>query len=191
MWDWTHDLWIAIVQWAVWSWKRLLVTCVAALSVAALAVALFAPHGSHGTIASGVDITRSPSATAPPVWPILTPAPGVSPTVQAPPTPTLAPEPAVTGPAVSFTRAWVKSNQSQIAWLHGLAPYATPRLMREMQTADPSRVNAHTVTGAGQVITEGDGRVLVAVPTDTYPATLQLVQIGGAWLVDVVDLSTG
>jgi len=102
--------------------------------------------------------------------------------------PSLSPgAPDATTVATRFINAWLHhTGVTTEQWHAGLKPHATPALMAKLKEADPGGVPADSVTGPMETKAVGTD-VVVTIPVGGGTVRLNLVVVGGRWLVDGVD----
>ena len=89
--------------------------------------------------------------------------------------------------ASGFMSSWVVDPDSDVTasqWADGLRAYVTPETLIDLESVDPARIPATTVTGKPKPTTSGDEVVEVDVATDAGTVHLVLVAYpDGRWLV--------
>jgi hypothetical protein len=80
-----------------------------------------------------------------------------------------------------FVTAWTKTDRGDQAWMAGMKPWATDKLIASMTGTDPAQVPATKVTGDAALTKIRAGAATVSVPTDGGRIAVQLLQQGETW----------
>ncbi|KRE56425.1 hypothetical protein ASG70_04725 [Phycicoccus sp. Soil748] len=86
--------------------------------------------------------------------------------------------------ATAFVTAWTHTAGGEGQWIEGMKPWATTRLTKSMEGADPTQVPATRVTGDAAIRTIATDRATVSVPTDGGRIAVGVVQQAGTWQAD-------
>ena len=172
-------------RWPLWSWRNLAVTSIAALVLLAALGRL-----TDGLGAADASPTKTPMTPAGPTVPVPSPdtatppttgpASSLTPPTSAAPTATPAKDSPVRV-ATLFVTAWTKTGNGDQAWMAGMKPWATDKLIASMSGTDPAQVPATKVTGDAALTRTQAGAATVSVPTDGGRIAVQLLQQGGTW----------
>jgi hypothetical protein len=89
--------------------------------------------------------------------------------------------------ATRFTTAWLNSARlSGKDWRAALSPDATPSLMQQLASTDPSTVPAHAIDGDMSLLVRAPTLVEATVPLDSGTLRLGVVMVDGRWKVDSI-----
>ena len=172
------------IRWPLWSWRNLTVTAIAALVLLAtlgrltdgLGSAVASPAHPSPTQAGPTVPTPNPhTSTQTPTGSTTSPATST----------TAAPSPAAKGSpvqvATGFVTAWATTHGGEQAWLAGMKPWATDKLISSLKGTNPAQVPATKVTGDAALTSTQPGAATVSVPTDGGRVAVGLVQASGTW----------
>ncbi|MBA3489215.1 MAG: hypothetical protein H0T78_06650 [Longispora sp.] len=117
--------------------------------------------------------------------PTPTPSPATATAQTSAPTPTA---PSAQSIAESFARAWARPDLSVSEWLAGVKPLATSAYGTLLESVDPGRIPATTITGGATPTSTTPSAVIFDVPTDAGILAITCQLVDGTWLVNGVDL---
>lgn len=101
---------------------------------------------------------------------------------------TLPGTPAPAEVALDFARTWLAGpHETAKAWVRNLSGTATPEVVADLVSADPSAVPATRITGPATVVGDTATSCDVHVPTDAGTLVLTVRASAGRWLVAAVD----
>jgi hypothetical protein len=90
--------------------------------------------------------------------------------------------------ALKFANAWLRTKGvSSAAWLKGMQPYLTQRVIDLLADTSPEKVPATDVRGPVELGTRSATLVEANVPVNPGTLRLRLIVNKGRWLVDSVD----
>jgi hypothetical protein len=189
----------AVWQWPLRSPARLAVTAAVVLAVvvgvSTALTALNPPTPDGATSATGSDPvgTGTPRAAQPTTRGTRTPTPTALPPV---PELTPSPRPLSSAPGVAlqvastWSAAWVRPPEGTTAeqWLEGLRPTTTQEYLGVLATVDPAVIPATRVTGEPRPVSVAVNTVEVEVPTDALTLLVLVVRTeAGDWRVSGYD----
>ena len=159
-----------LIQWPLWSWRRLTLTFAGLLLLLALVGRVSsamgpAPEPAEGQV-SMKPVASGTSSALPTSVELSAPVAVASVTTSTAPTAGRRDGGSCALAATRFVEAWVQTSLPAPEWLTGMRATVTPSFLAQLATSDPSRVPATKILGQGKPVGASAGGTTFRFVTD-------------------------